>query len=331
MGRLGKRVSLLLAVSLLTLICFTGRIESADLPYQDGAETSNVEPSKQMELAQTFDFTLDEWDYRIVQCDYSASHLNTRFTYTLTFSVSGGSLEFFICLRPEANIWAAGSPIFISTSDHWGSTSGVTVTKSFQSNVALAFVFNHEGSGSRTVSGSVTVDGSGPSISTSLVSNATYTGTYTITASATDPSGVDSMEILIDGDSKKNSSSGSINYDWRTTSYDNGLYTVQIRAEDDVGNVNTVTYNVWVENEGFALPNMQGIAILIAMGGLLAACVYWYGNKYGWTKSSTATKPPPITYERIYKPPPVKRDTSDWGRESYRGQRPKDDDDMDWG
>jgi hypothetical protein len=288
----------IITILLLTFTISTGVISvEPETRYQVLDETIEP-PDETVDLAQStqsLDFTLGDWDYRIVTCSYSASHTNTYFKYRLSFTVSGGSLEFFICLQPEANLWANGYSIYIDTGDHWGSTDGVTVTRSFQSNVALAFVFNHESSGSRTVSGSVVVDSAGPAITTSLVQNATYNGTTTIEASATDSFGsVDSMEIYIDGSRKTSSNGGEIAYDWTTTGYSNGNHTISILAEDDSEHVTNHTYLVWVDNQGYSGLFSSSTLGIVGLVGVVVLCAYAYGRKYGFRKPSSGSYAPDI-------------------------------------
>jgi len=241
--------------------------------------TAPSEPVKVAELAdetQTISLSLSDFDYGIVVSSYSQSNLNKQFMYTITFTVTGGSLEFFICLQPEANLWAQGYDIYISTSNHWASTSGVTTTRNFMSNVALAFVFNHESSGSRSVSGSITVDTSPPSIKSSLIHNATYNGTVAITANATDTmTGVESMELFIDGESKHTASSGLLEYDWNTALYSNGNHTIAIQAKDGAGHGRLVVYELWVENAGFLMPSLN-LLVGLGLGGAFSAAVIIY-------------------------------------------------------
>jgi hypothetical protein len=259
-------------------IGYANIIYATDVILIRTVESRSSGPIEVMEPAdstQTISLSLGEFDYGIVTSTYSQSHTMEQFTYTITFAVSGGSLEFFICTQTDANLWAMGYEIYIQSSNYWSSTSGVTTTKSFMSNVALAFVFNHESSGSRSVSGSITVDSSPPSITCSLTNNATYNGTVPITASATDSmTGVESMELLIDGTSKKTTSSGSLAYSWGTASYSNGNHTITIKAEDGAGRVATVVYDIWVQNTGFRLPNLDPTLVLGA--GLLGAFVIYY-------------------------------------------------------
>ena len=249
-------------------------------------------PNRSMEPAdstQTFSFSIASWDYHIVTSSYSASHLNTRFTYRISFSVTGGSLEFFICLAPEASAWAHYSPIFLDPDDHWGSTTGVTATRTLYSNVALAFVFNNEHNDGRSVSGSIVVDSSGPAVQTSLLHNATYNETLPIIAYATDTfSSVDSMSIYIDSSKKEDNNTGYIHYDWNTYRYSNGNHSISVLAEDTNGHVTNLTYLVWVYNESIPLSiNPVGFVGIVA---IVAICVYWYGKKNGWRKAKPTYK-----------------------------------------
>ena len=186
-------------------------------------------------------------------------------------------MEFFICSASTAAMWDQGNPIWIDSSDDWPSTSGVTVTRSYRSNVALAFVFNYEGGDSRSVSGSITVDSSGPSVMTSLVDNATYSDVTTITANATDSfTDVDSMAIYIDGDEKEDASGGSIEYDWNTRYSGNGNHSISIIAEDAYGLSTNVTYVVWVENVGLGLTLPDPMIMIVGAGAIIIVVIYWY-------------------------------------------------------
>ncbi len=262
-------------VMMISLSTSIGAMTS-DTSYLEQTPTKMVEPAQ---TTQSLGFTIGSWDSRIVECAYSASHLNTRFTYRITFTVSGGPLEFFICSTSEATLWDQGNPIWIDSADDWPSTEGVTVTRSYRSNVALAFVFNNEHGDARTVSGSITVDTSGPSIMTNLVNNETYSEVFTITANATDSfTDVDSMAIYVDGNEKEDSTGGTIEYAWNTRYSGNGNVSISIIAVDHYGLSTNLTYVVWVENQGLglSLPNLG----LIAAGGvaIVIVVIYWFKN-----------------------------------------------------
>jgi hypothetical protein len=284
---LASMITLSLVVIPIAAIGFANARHSSEVSLSRILETGSLRPVKVMEPAdsvQTISLSLGDFDYAIVVSSYSSAHTYTRFTYTLTFTVTGGSLEFFICTQPDANLWSKGYSIYVSSDEHWSSTTGVTVTRSFFSNVALAFVFNHESSGSRSVSGSISIDTSPPSISCSLISNATYNGTVFITANATDTmSGVDNMELLIDGTSKKTTSSGSLEYNWGTTAHSNGNHTITIRAEDGVGRVGELVYEVWVKNTGFLFPSIDSMSLVLG-GGLLGVFIIYYLIKRAKTR-----------------------------------------------
>ncbi len=222
---------------------------------------------------QTFNFTIDPWDYRIIECEYSALNLNTRFGYSISFSVVGGALdEFFICDSVEASLWEVGSPIYVDTDKVWYSTSGVTKTASFYSTVALSFVFNNDADLSLDISGTILIDSEGPVITSSLVSNATYSGRTTITASATDSfSGVESMYLYVDGYQHQEADSAFISFDWNTPAYDNGPHPISIVALDTNGIMTNVTYHVWVENAGI---DFSGLGLIVGVGFIGVVVVY---------------------------------------------------------
>ncbi|MHA1965672.1 MAG: Ig-like domain-containing protein [Candidatus Thorarchaeota archaeon] len=226
---------------------------------------------------QSFNFTLDSGEHMIVESEYSATHIEQTFTYKVSFSVSGGSLEFFLCSSSDARTWELGGTIFLISTNHWGSTTGVTARRTLNSYTSQSFVFNHEGSGSRTVIGSIIVDTSGPSISCSLVDNATYNETVTITASAVDTvSDIDELRLFIDNQQKKYTSSGSLSYNWDTSEYSNGEYTVKVTAVDELGYLSQKVYSVWVTNSRLDLGLVGAAAVgLVAVIGLYALISLW--------------------------------------------------------
>ena len=263
-------IFIVMIVSLTTSI----GVMTSDTSYLEQTPVKIVEPAQ---TTQSLDFTIGSWDSRIVQCSYSASHLNTRFTYRLTFTISGGSLEFFICSASTAAMWDQGNPVWIDSSDDWPSTSGVTVTRSYRSNVALAFVSNTENGDSRSGSGSITVDSSGPSIMTNLVHNATYSEVFTITANATDFfTDVDSMTLYVDGNEKEDSSGGSIEYDWNTRTSGTGNHSISIIAVDSYDLSTNLTYVVWVENEGFGLTLPDPLLMVAGGAAIIVVVIYWF-------------------------------------------------------
>ena len=283
------KLLLLLTLIALMLVCTTNHdfIVTDIVVQRNGSQTlenSSQIPDRTMQLAdttQTFSFSLDSYDHMIIESSYSSSHLNEFFTYKISFTVTGGSLEFFICIAPVAETWELGYPIYVDTDKYWSSTSGVTVTNKFSSNVALAFVFNHEHSDSRSVSGSITVDTSGPSIACNLINNATYNGTVSINAAATDSiSDIDTLSLYIDDVEKVESSSASFNYQWDTNRHSNGNHTIAIIAVDEADQVSLAVFDIWIYNSGPNLGSLGLVAIgFAAVVGVPALIYIWYKSK----------------------------------------------------
>ena len=255
-------------------------VQSNPVPLNEQNETT----FEVAQSPQTFDFTVDPWDYVIVDCAYSISNPDTQFGYSISFTVDGGSLEFFICDSVEAGLWEIGSPIYVDTDKIWSSTSGVTKTGSFLSSVALSFVFNNDAGDPLDVSGSILIDSEGPVITTSLVSNGTYSGRTTVTASAIDSFGsVESMYLFIHGYEHENVDGASLSFDWNTPAYENGIHSISIIALDSSGLMTNMTFDVWVENEGFVFPG--GLIGLILGVGLIGVVIVYLTKRSRSPKS----------------------------------------------
>lgn len=252
-----------------------------------------------VDVTQSIDFTLDAYSYKIVQFSYSAPRVGQSVTYQLSFSVSGGTVEFFICTPGDASLWAAGSTIIVSTSDYWGGTSGLSIIRGFYSGYPPAFVFNHDGSGSRTVTGSVVVDTTPPSIVTSLVDGQTYSGDVVITASATDAlAGVYRITLFIDGE-EEFWAHDDIDYLWRTDSYSNGQHIIHVVAQDEDENFADLSFTVQVDNH-------LDLTLFLALGSVglvavVAGFAYWLR-----VKSRTKTGPTPRITSETYRASPVR-------------------------
>jgi hypothetical protein len=261
--------------------------------FQVPASTPSC-PEKVMSPAddvQSFNFTLDSWEFMIIESEYSASHIEEWFTYKVSFTVTGGSLEFFHCTSTMARQWELGGMIILDSDDHWPSTTGTTVRQTMNSYTSESFVFNHEGSGSRTVTGSIVVDTSPPSISCSLVNNATYNETVSISASATDTvSDIDSIWLYIDDEVVKESYSDSLSFEWDTTDYSNGNHTIVIDAMDDANYYDYIIYEVWVDNPGLDLSLAAFASIgIVALVGIPAVIFIWFKRRKVPTIPSSPT------------------------------------------
>ncbi len=105
--------------------------------------------------------------------------------------------------------------------------------------------------------------------------------------------------------------------------------------------------------EDFALPDLVfGVSMLpalvqIALGGLLSIiylggvvvaflfCIYWYGNKYGWTPGSRPRNLPQDAFEGVHRSAPrppdsYQQDPFDWEQQPRRTKRQQDDE-LEWG
>jgi hypothetical protein len=114
-----------------------------------------------------------------------------------------------------------------------------------------------------------------PSVSfTTLTSNATINGVYTVGANATDDKRVNRVEFWVDEVKKFTGYNSPYNWSFDTTSYSDGIHTVKIVAYDDDEKSAYQQYSVNVGN--IELPSVgQGIEkmliILVVIGITLAA------------------------------------------------------------
>lgn len=94
----------------------------------------------------------------------------------------------------------------------------------------------------------VTIDNTGPSISTPVVSG--DAGAITIKVTVTDPSGVSSVKIIIGGETYEmvHEGAGSYRYTLFTTIKDNGVHEFGITATDALGNLAALSDKLSVNN-----------------------------------------------------------------------------------
>ena len=83
-------------------------------------------------------------------------------------------------------------------------------------------------------------------------SDATVGGTVSVTGSASDEEGVESVDLLVDGDAVSSGNTdvdGGVSFDWNSLSVANGTHTLRLRASDAAGNVGqSEPVSVTVEN-----------------------------------------------------------------------------------
>lgn len=99
-----------------------------------------------------------------------------------------------------------------------------------------------------SASTSTTTDTTAPTVSlTSPLNGATVSGTFDVTASASDNVSVSRVDFLVNGNVKAADSSAPYVYQWDTTQVVNGSYTLTAKAYDSSGNSTTsatITVNV---------------------------------------------------------------------------------------
>ncbi len=76
----------------------------------------------------------------------------------------------------------------------------------------------------------------------------TISGTYVVTATATDDTGVTKMEFWVDNVLKSTDATAPYSYNWDTTSYTNGTHTISALAYDASGNVGSHTHITTIQN-----------------------------------------------------------------------------------
>ncbi len=110
---------------------------------------------------------------------------------------------------------------------------------------------------SKAVDVNYTVDNTNPTVTFNLLdandapvaNNAVISGTLTITGSATDPSGIQRAELLVDGQSAQTfADPASIDTQYNTSLKDDGPRALAVVATDKAGNTANVARNVVVDN-----------------------------------------------------------------------------------
>lgn len=114
-----------------------------------------------------------------------------------------------------------------------------------------------------------------PSVSIgSPTAGTTVTGSVTISATATDASGVAKVEFLIDNVVVATDTTSAYSYIWNTTTATNGTHTLTARATDTVGNAGTSTaVSVTVSNTDTTPPTISAFTASptsVATGGTVA-------------------------------------------------------------
>lgn len=111
-----------------------------------------------------------------------------------------------------------------------------------------------------TLCSTTTPDSTSPTVAISApTANATVSGTATITATASDNSGgggsgLDKIELYIDGALTSSSVTSPLNYSWDTKAVGNGSHVIAVKAYDKASNIGSATNNVTVSNADTTAP-----------------------------------------------------------------------------
>lgn len=125
--------------------------------------------------------------------------------------------------------------------------TGGTATMAFTSGTALVSATTNTdllGSLAATAGGSYTIDATAPTVALSTpANNAVIAGgsSVTITATATDNTGVQKVDLIVDGTVKLSPTAVPYSYIWPTTGVALGAHTIQAKAYDNYGNTATTT------------------------------------------------------------------------------------------
>ena len=123
--------------------------------------------------------------------------------------------------------------------------TGITIKENGDYYLAI---LNH-GASVVQVSGEWIVDIWPPTIEYNLESMQVVTGTYRITAAATDEiSEIDYISLIVDGDEIYTEDGGSLGYDWNTNLYANGEHNVTLEYADESNNHDSVYIIIIVSN-----------------------------------------------------------------------------------
>ena len=126
------------------------------------------------------------------------------------------------------------------------------------------------------------VDQTAPVVTgTSPEDGATVAGTVPVTGSASDEEGVESVDLLVDGDAVSSGTpeaDGAVSFDWNTSTVANGTHTLRLRASDEAGNVGTsAQVSVTVENIDNEAPTTP-TALTATWGRPSQATLTWEGS-----------------------------------------------------
>ena len=166
----------------------------------------------------------------------------------------------------QVEFFVDGGSIGIDTdsSDGWGTIWDSTTVADGDHSVSATATDGNTDTATDSVNVSVDNVDDPPAVSiTSPADGAIVSGVETVTADASDDSGVNQVEFFIDGGSIGTDTDGSDGWSaaWDTTAYADGGHTVTVTATDTVGQTSDNSVSVTVDNSGGGEVTLSGESI----------------------------------------------------------------------
>jgi hypothetical protein len=163
------------------------------------------------------------------------------FTATVSPSAATGTVTFF-----DGAVTLGSGPLI-------GGTATLPIASLSVGSHSITATYNgdnnYNASTSSAVSQTVNADTTAPAVTlTAPAEGATVSGTYTMTATASDNVGVSRVEFFVDGVLKCTDTTSPYSCVWDTTTSPNGAHTASARAVDAAGNTASDSNNVTVSN-----------------------------------------------------------------------------------
>lgn len=228
--------------------------------------------------------------------DTTHNSVNLQVDGTTCFNVGGGSFV--------ATSWVAGSGNWIKYQDgvtsnftalpnlsagshtfkYIGTQAGVEVDRIILSTDASCVP---TGTGDNCQSG----DSTNPTISqqpkmngNDITNGQTVSGTVSLAATASDASGIASVEFLVDGNPVNSDTTSPYQYDWNTAGVTNATHTISSRATDTKGNTATTSAISVVVNNAVTCTGNPTVPGGLTVTGTTASSV-----SLSWNASTAAT------------------------------------------
>jgi hypothetical protein len=139
------------------------------------------------------------------------------------------------------------------TTTHSSNLTGLISNHTYNYYVRCQDSHNNANNSDTTITFSIAADSTAPTVSiTSPASGQTLSGTFTVSATATDNSAVSSVQFLLDGSNLGSAvTTAPYSVSWNTSQSNNGSHTLSAIATDDSGNTATaMNVSVNVSNGG---------------------------------------------------------------------------------